>query len=187
MLQNVLAYVIIPVYTVLFARDTDLFTTNFSVIGSTNGRQNAFFLWGILVGWYFFRELKGILPLVPNSGREHRVTITACVLLALAVSTPYLPDRLPFQAAFHVVCAFSSSVLLLSCMYSLILKLYRRDRSSYRPYLTGISVTACLSAILLFAAGIVSSALEIFFTISCTILIRRLHRKLYRGQLKGIK
>lgn len=187
MLQNVLAYVIIPLYTVLFARNTDLFTTNFSVIGSIDGRQNAFFFWGVLVGWYFFRELKGILPFVPNSAREHRITITACVLLALAVSTPYLPDRLPFQAAFHVVCAFSSSVLLLGCMYSLILKLYRRDRTGYRPYLTGISLTAGLSAALLFAAGIVSSALEIFFTISCTLLIRRLHKKLLSRQLKGIK
>lgn len=176
MFQNVLAYVIIPVYTILFVHNTNLFTTNFSVISTYSGRQNAFMLWGILVGWYFFRELRAILPLVPDSRKERCLTFFSCILLALALITPYLPEKLPFQAFFHVICAFSASSLLMLCLFSLILKLYRENPALYRPYLAWILATAGLSGFLFLAAGIISSALEIFFTISCTILIRRLHK-----------
>ena len=59
------AYVLIPVYTFLFAINSDWFRTNFSVLGNIAGRKEAFVLWGLIVGIYFFLfsgELSAICP-----------------------------------------------------------------------------------------------------------------------------
>lgn len=176
MLHDLVAYIIIPIYTILFARDTNWFTTNFSVIGSWADRKLAFVLWGILVGTAFVYSLRSILRILPGRRYETELLITASVLLGLAVSTPYLPESLPFQAFLHVIFAFSASVLLLLCLSLVIWKLYLTDRSKYRFFLTAIIVIIILSGLLLLATGIVSSALEIFFTISCSVLIRKLQK-----------
>ena len=42
------AYVLIPVYTFLFAINSDWFRTNFSVLGNIAGRKEAFVLWGLI-------------------------------------------------------------------------------------------------------------------------------------------
>ena len=60
MILNITAYFIIPVYTFLFAWGTDWFTLNFSVLGSLANRKNAFLLWGIIVGTYFYYDAKSI-------------------------------------------------------------------------------------------------------------------------------
>ena len=61
MILNITAYFIIPVYTFLFAWGTDLFRLNFSVLGSLANRKNAFLLWGIIVGIYFYYVLRKII------------------------------------------------------------------------------------------------------------------------------
>ena len=156
MILNITAYFIIPVYTFLFAWGTDLFRLNFSVLGSLANRKNAFLLWGIIVGIYFYYVL---------------------ILLAFAVTTPYLPENRPFRAFLHVIFAFSASVLLLACLYLIVWKLYCMNREVYRPYFICLNIITVLSAMLLCLAGIVSSALEIFFTVSCTLMLIRLYRR----------
>lgn len=177
MLLNILAYVIIPVYTILFTRGTDLFTMNFSVIGSADAKKNAFLLLGIIVGIYYYYTLTKVTDLLPRSKKEKALYHIGLVLLGLAVTTPYLPDDLPLQAFLHVLFAFSASVMLLICLYSIIWKLYRINAAAYGPYLTCLNFITALSASLLYLAGIVSSALEIFFTVSSVILLRLLYQK----------
>lgn len=177
MILNITAYFIIPVYTFLFAWGTDLFTLNFSVLGSLASRKNAFLLWGIIVGSYFYYVLKKIIHRLPRNRKESIISNTALLLLAFAVTTPYLPENRPFRAFLHVIFAFSASVLLLGCLYLIVWKLYCMNRGVYRPYLTCLNVITVISAMLLLLAGIVSSALEIFFTVSCTLLLIRLYRR----------
>lgn len=172
---NLLAYLIIPVYTVLFAWDTNWFTTNFSVIGSWANRTNAFLLWGFIVGIYFFWSLRKIIHVLDRHKKETVLTLTASVLLAFAVLTPYMPNQLPLKSMLHIVFAFLSSVLLILCVGLIIWKLYRINPDKYRPYLYSIIIITIICSVLLVAAGIVSSALEIFFTISFVILVRKLH------------
>mgnify|MGYP007011763847 CR=1 FL=1 len=50
MLITFTAYILIPVYTLLFVAGSDWFTTNFSVLGNIAGRNEAFVLWGLMVG-----------------------------------------------------------------------------------------------------------------------------------------
>ena len=175
MLLTVTACVIIPLYTILFAWGTDWFTLNFSVLGNLATRKNAFLIWGIIVGAYFYFTLKRIIRRLPRNTKESILLSADLVLLTLAVTTPYLPDVKPFRSLLHVFFAFTASVLLLACLYLVVWKLYCMKRSIYRPYLTCLNIITILSIALLILAGIVSTALEVFFTISCTLLLRRLY------------
>ena len=174
---NLLAYFVIPIYTIWFVGDTDWFALNLSVLSSQAERRNAFFIWGILVEVFFYLALKKIIFLLPRKKAAMTVMNTACILLALGITTPYLPERLPFQSFLHVAFAFSASLLLLVCLYQITLSLYKRNRPYYETYLVALVFITTISGLLLLAAGIVSSALEIFFTISSCIFVRKLHKK----------
>ena len=53
MLLSCIAYAVIPIYTLLFIRGTNWFTSNLSVIGSLPTRRAAFFLLGVIIGCAF--------------------------------------------------------------------------------------------------------------------------------------
>lgn len=182
---DILAYIVIPIYTILFAWDTDWFTTNFSVIGNMSHKNNDFLLWGLLIGLYFYLSLRRILKCVPRNKKETILVTSAGILLLFAVTTPYLPGQFPFRSFLHVIFAFCASVLLLASLYFIVWKLYLRQKEVYRPYLTALFCSTAICAVLLVIAGIVSSALEIYFTIFCSVLVRKLDKRLLRGQVSG--
>ena len=66
MLLGFTAYILIPIYTILFVQGSNLLTTNFSVIGNRIGRQEEFVLWGLIVGIYFFGSLRLIITRMPS-------------------------------------------------------------------------------------------------------------------------
>jgi hypothetical protein len=177
MILNIMAYGVIPIFTFLFVRGTDLFTTNFSVIGNTETGKFAFILWGIIIGFYFYYVLRKMIACLPRNKGEIAVSTSALVLLAFAMIMPYLPDLKPLKSFLHVLFSFLASVLLLISLYMIIWKLYCMNRQVYKSFLTGLNTITLLSVSLLFLAGIVSSALEIFFIVSCTVLIRKLYDK----------
>ena len=107
------AYFLIPVYTVLFTRGYNWFTTNFSVIGNFFDKKRSFFLWGVLVGSFFYiihRKVKSRLTLNPVCGR---MVPAALALLFFAITTPYLPEELPLKSVLHIIFAFLSALLVL--------------------------------------------------------------------------
>lgn len=174
---TITAYFIIPVYTILFAWGTNWFTLNFSILGSLADRKNLFLLWGIIVGTYFYYVLKRIIRTLPRNKKEKAFTTLALMLLALAVTTPYLPDTRPFHAVLHVVLAFAASISLLLSLFLVIWKLYCMNRTAYRLYFVSLLLITAVCAVLFFLTGIVSTALEIFFILSSTFLLRRLYGK----------
>lgn len=174
---TITAYFIIPVYTILFAWGTNWFTLNFSILGSLADRKNLFLLWGIIVGTYFYYVLKRIIRTLPRNKKEKAFTTLALMLLALAVTTPYLPDTQPFHAVLHVVLSFAASISLLLSLFLVIWKLYCMNRTAYRLYFVSLLLITAVCAVLFFLTGIVSTALEIFFILSSTFLLRRLYGK----------
>ncbi|MDK2965852.1 hypothetical protein [Lacrimispora sp.] len=174
---TITAYFIIPVYTILFAWGTNWFTLNFSILGSLADRKNLFLLWGIIVGTYFYYVLKRIIRTLPRNKKEKAFTTLALMLLALAVTTPYLPDTQPFHAVLHVVLSFAASISLLLSLFLMIWKLYCMNRTAYRLYFVSLLLITAVCAVLFFLTGIVSTALEIFFVLSSTFLLRRLYGK----------
>lgn len=177
LLISITAYFIIPIYTLLFAWKTDWFTMNFSVLGNLSSRKNMFLLWGIIVGFYFYYVLKNIIKGLPRNKKEKAVSKTALFFLCLAVLTPYLPDAHPFPAVLHVIFSFLASIFLIICLYMIIWKLYCMNQEVYRNFLVCLNVITSMSFLLFTLAGIVSTALEVFFVLSSTILLQRLYLK----------
>lgn len=183
LLITITAYIIIPIYTLLFAWGTDWFTTNFSVLGNLYGRKNIFLLWGIIVGTYFYCVLKRVICSLPRNEKEKAFSIAALFFLTFGVLTPYLPEAQPFQSVLHVVLSFMASFLLLICLYMVIWKLYCMNQAEYRPYLICMMGITMISAVLLIISGIVSTALEIFFILSCSALLQKLYSKVSSPRL----
>ena len=183
LLITITAYIIIPIYTLLFAWGTDWFTTNFSVLGNLYGRKNIFLLWGIIVGTYFYCVLKRVILNLPRNEKEKAFSIAALFFLTFGVLTPYLPDDQPLQSVLHVVLSFMASFSLLICLYMVIWKLYCMNQAEYQPYLICMMGITMISAVLLIISGIVSTALEIFFILSCSALLQKLYSKVSSPRL----
>lgn len=180
MFLGIAAYFLIPVYTVWFVQGSNWFTTNFSVIGNLFGRQEEFVLWGLMVGIYFFWCLRRIVRLMPKKPRGTWLIPSSLVLLTFAITTPYLPEKFPLKAFLHIVFSFVAAVCLMICLYLIVWDLYQLKRETYRFYLTGLVGITLFSGFLLMLAGIISSALEIFFTVSTVVMVYRLYLKLQR-------
>lgn len=179
MFLSFLAYILIPAYTILFVQGSSWFDTNFSVIGNLMGRQEEFVLWGLIVGIYFFWCLQKIVARMPERPRGAWLVSLSLVLLACAITTPYLPEQLPLKSFLHIVFSFMASVCLICALYLILWRLYQTSKKEYAPYLSALTAIVIISAALLVLVGIISSALEIFFTISATILVRRLYRRVH--------
>lgn len=177
MFLNFAAYLLIPLYTIWFVAGTNWFTTNFSVLGNMIGRSEEFVLWGLMVGIYFFWCLRRIVRRMDVKPKGTFLIPTSLVLLTFALTTPYLPEVLPLKSFLHIIFAFVAAVCLMLCLYLIVWRLYQGDRETYRTYLKSMIAITCFSAFLLVLAGIISSALEIFFTISTVILVRSLLRQ----------
>ena len=180
-LIDLTACFLIPAYTLLFAGSRQWFSTNFSVIAVMGeDHYRGFFFWGLLMGSYFLPVLLGLGRFLPR--RRHRAALAALSLSAIgcltaALVVPYLPVLPPRWADLHVVLAFSACVLLMAAI--LVLRLaFRREklpgcgRLFFRWW--GIVIG---SGILFLLCGIISSALEIFFALSTSLLVRTMwHR-----------
>lgn len=180
MILNIISYILIPYFSLAMARGTDWFQSNFSVISISLSRQIGFILWSATVGIYFFLCLHRIIQHMRaelDMSREGRYLFAACVLLMAAILAPYLPDRFPRMSWLHVASSFVASLLLFLCILSICLKLYFIEPDIFRVYLISLLWVAVLSVCLFITTGIINSAMEILFTISCTVLVRNLYRK----------
>ncbi|MBT9775657.1 hypothetical protein GPL15_03910 [Clostridium sp. MCC353] len=183
MILNLLAYIIIPGYTILFVKGYNWFTTNFSVIGNIIHRKDAFVLWGILVGAYFYYTLNAIVRRMKEKPGGTFLIPFSLGLLFCAITTPYLPDELPLKSFLHIIFAFLAAACLVFCLFLIIWQLWQTEPETYRPCMKALLGITAGSGFLLVLVGIVSSALEIFFTISTVILVRRLLRLLSQGEI----
>lgn len=172
MLLNLFTFIVIPVYTLLFAGNFNLFTFNFSVIGNLLGRKRVFALWGILAGAFYYSVLSSVSCRLNLPKPVRRLTDAALLFLFFAVATPYLPDELPFKSFLHIVFALISSLCLILYLYFASERLFRLDRQAGSAALWSLGAILSVSASLLLSVGIISSALEIFFTFSTVFLSR---------------
>ena len=169
---------LIPAYTLLFAGSVRWFGTNFSVLAVTGpDHYRGFIYWGVLAGGYFLVLLNALASVLhPRwTGRTVRLlAAAACLCLAYALAIPYLPAFFPRDAVLHVLLAASACVLLMAALLLIILTLRRRDPSRWsRPLRTWVLIAAGCGVLFLIPR-MVSTALEVFFTIAAALLARRL-------------
>ena len=169
---------LIPAYTLLFAGSTAWFGTNFSVIAVLGpDHYRGFVYWGLLAGGYFFVMLSKLAFVLPRRGVRalvRLITVGAVLALAYAVAIPYLPKYFPKYAALHVLLAAGACVLLMLALLVVLTALRPTDPERWgRPLrLWGLIVAVC--AVLFLIPMMVSTALEVFFTISAALLTRRI-------------
>lgn len=177
-LLDCFACFLIPAYTLLFAGSVRWFGTNFSVIAVTGAdHYRGFLCWGLLAGGYFFVMLNALAAALPDFwGRltTRLLAAAACLCLAYALAIPYLPRYFPKYAALHVLLAALACVLLMLALLAVLLSLRRRDPVRWKGPLRGWGLIVVGCAVLFLIPRMVSTALEVFFTISAALLARRL-------------
>ena len=173
---NFFACFLIPAYTLLFAGSVQWFGTNFSVIAVTGpDHYRGFLYWGILAGGYFFvilSKLACVLPARWERALVRLLAVCAVLSLAYALAIPYLPQYFPRYAALHVLLAAGACVRLMIAFQFIILVFRRQDRARWSGplRLCWLMVAGC--AVLFLIPRMVSTALEVFFTISAALLAR---------------
>ena len=169
---------LIPAYTLLFAGSRTWFATNFSVLAVTGpDHYRGFVFWGVLTGGYFFVLAGRLAFALPSRAARAGVwglALCACLCLAYALAIPYLPAYFPRYAALHVVLAAGASVLVMLALLAVILTLRRSAPERYRGVLRAWVLIALGCGALFLAARMVSTALEVFFTISAALLARKI-------------
>ena len=176
---NFVACFLIPVYTIAFAGSTEWFGSNFSVIAVTGwDHYRGFLYWGLLAGSYFFVVVNRLAFSLPGHWARLGVSwlvLTACLALGYALAIPYLPDYFPRFAALHVGLAAGACVLLMLALLIVLLTLRRNQPERYHGLLAAWCLIVLGSAVLFWIPQMVSSALEVFFTISAALLARKLY------------
>lgn len=175
---DLFACFLIPAYTLLFAGSVEWLGTNFSVIAVT-GKDHywGFVYWGALAGGYFAVMLTKLALILPRLWQRSAVcllALLACLALGYALAIPYLPDDFLGFASLHVVLAAGACVLLMLALLLVLLSLYRDSPENYRLLLVRWGLIVGGSGLLFLLAGMVSSALEVFFTITAALLTRRI-------------
>lgn len=174
---DLFACFLIPGYTLLFAGSVQWFGTNFSVIAVTGpDHYRGFVYWGILAGGYFFILLNRLATRLPKlwmRALARLLAVCAVLSLAYAVAIPYLPEYFPRYAALHVLLAAGACVLLMVDLQFLILIFRRQTPDRWTGVIRFYWLIVLGCAILFLIPRMVSTALEVFFTISATLLTRR--------------
>lgn len=135
-----------------------------------------FVFWGLCSMGYFYVLLTRLALRVPRPWVRRSVfvlALTACVSLGYAMFIPYLPDQIPNWAKLHVFLAAGSCVVLLAAL--LILLAHWRNRRLLKLWL---GLNLCYGVLFLLG-GMVTSALEVFFTLSAALLTRSLWVRIY--------
>ena len=171
---NFFSCFLIPVYTISFAGSTEWFGSNFSVIAVTGwDHYRGFLYWGLLAGSYFFVVVNRLAFSLPGQWARLAVSwlvLAACLALGYALAIPYLPDYFPRFAALHVGLAAGACALLMLALLVVLLILRRQRPERYGRLLIAWGLIVLGSAVLFLIPRMVSSALEVFFTISAAVL-----------------
>ena len=175
---DLVACFLIPVYTLLFAGSKEWFASNFSVIAVMGAdHYRDFIYWGILAGVYFLVMLVGLSGRLPRLRARVGVlilTLLAILSLGYALAIPYLPARFPKYAALHVLLAAGACVLLMVDLQFIILVFRRQDPVRWAGAMRFCWCMIIGCAVLFLLPGMVTTALEVFFTISAALLARRI-------------
>lgn len=169
----VFALIIIPLHSFGLASNASWTHYSLSYIANYLDAQGSFILWGIITGSFFFLFLLYLLKITHCDKKSiQRLNAVAYLLLLFSITTPYLPDILPFKSFLHIVFSFLSPVLMMLSIYIFIFTLMNKDRVTFRKAMIGLNMIVFISTLILFVCGIINSLLEVFFTIAmCVFLV----------------
>lgn len=174
---DIFSYFIIPVYTILLARQDSFFDANLSIISSDIAHKDAFMLWTFMIVAFIYLVLSKVIS---NHKLRYRkvdniLVVVSCILLLLSATTPYHPDIYPVKAELHVVFAFTSTVVLLLAFLLITWELRNLDKKQYNIFFISVIIIGFISFFLFIYFGMVTSFLEVFITITGTLMAKTLY------------
>ena len=175
-----IGYFAVPFLTVALSRETALFSTNFSSIRTANHRQGEFLVWSFFLLIYL---LFCFLPFFYRRSLPRRrkwdgmlLLFLGCGLLLLtSVFTPYLPREEPFLSQIHVYASVWSAVSFFFFLVLAVLPVYFHRQREGRVLFCLLTAAAAFCASSYLITGIVNSAMEIVYTLTCCTVANRLH------------
>nr|WP_294490184.1 hypothetical protein [uncultured Anaerosporobacter sp.] len=180
---DMFSYFIIPVYTILLARQDSLFDANLSIISSDIAHKDAFMLWAFMIVAFIYLVLSRVISnhKLRYKKLDNILVVVSCVLLLLSATTPFLPDIYPVKAELHVVFAFTSTVVLLLAFLLITWELHSLDKKQYNIFFILIIIIGLISFFLFIYFGMVTGFLEVFITITGTIMAKTLYDRSKRA------
>ena len=161
----VMAFMIIPVYTVLYACRGDLMQENMSLIGATAQGYRGLVIWGMISGMFYLGFTLYLFMLTRfDNIRVRRMLCAGCGMLILTVLLPFVPEVWPKAAQLHNFFAMAAPIVMILTMYVFVFYLARHDRKVYRKALISLNTLVFFSTVLLFATG-TSGLVEVVVTV----------------------
>lgn len=130
---DAVSFVVIPLYTLLFAARGGLLASNLSKTGNLPGNQLRFILWGVVCA-ASFHLLTNLLYRVPGfqSKPAKAMMRAACMLLTVTVLCPFQPDRYPVFSAMHDTAAKAAATMTVLSTLLLSIDVKRVDTIAHR-------------------------------------------------------
>lgn len=179
---GIFALGVVPLYTLLFACQGNLISTNLSQLGNRPGHHGRFILWGMLCATFFFAFFTRVFEMARYDGWIGRgMLFGACAAFLVCVLVPFVPDRYPRAAQWHNDLAMLATVL--TAMDTLVLSLHLRKvdaRLCAQSVLLWLLNTG-LCMHLLRATGI-SGLVEVAFIATTCLHVYRVMANLHRLQ-----
>ena len=178
MLSCLFAYGIIPALTLFFVMGSGMTDLNFTVLGNALGRRELFLIWGAVFAGFISLSLVGIIKYTIGTVFEKLTLISAVFLLISGIILPYFPEKWPNMAWLHTACCFMAAVMADLCVTHIIIRLRKGNRAKYRRYFYWNWANIALSAVFFTEIGMVTSLLEVFFSLSFTFMIQSLRQNI---------
>lgn len=168
---GLLALVIIPIYTILYATRADLITQNMSYIGGYMGGYRGLVIWGV-VSRVFYPGLHQLPVCINQIYQQAREAHALCGLRHADYygAAPFVPEIWPRAAEMHNFFAMLAPIVMVVTMYIFVFYLAKCDRSVYKRALWSLNTMVLISAVLMFLTGS-SGLLEVVFSVGMCVLL----------------
>lgn len=180
--NNIYAFIslyVIPIFTIIIASKLSWTESNLSIIGNYYDSQKELFIWGILVAFFILFFMHNIFDRISYKDLLSEVFLYGvCLLILLAVTTPYLPDQFPVKSKFHEGFAFFIPIAFSFLIFRFLRFLHNMDKKYFMIFWIYLLIIVIISILMLSRHGYVTSLLEIFVTLSICYFIRFLDIKI---------
>ena len=172
MLQWLYLLIGYPGYTFWFALHASIFDENLSYVGNLGHFHWAFVLWGCLTILALALGMRTCLKHSLFKRRNNLITILSACLLILAVTLPYRPLDYPFLSFIHILLSFAAPLSLLFVTLLIFMDLKMIYPSVIKYSLSAYSLICILALGIYFKYASVNTLVEIFISISISILLK---------------
>lgn len=170
-LFGLFSLLIVPLYTLLFASQDSLITSNISYIGNMPGNYGRLVLWGAVCTVFFYLFFTFLFSLLQYKNRHAwNIFHLACILFMLTVLLPFVPGVYPISTELHNQFAQAATLLTLVATLMLTLHIKTLDKEVYTKSIRLWIINLIVCFAFLIATGISGLVEVLFIAATCTQL-----------------